>query len=151
MQKDSFSQRKFVVGYWLLVTYGLLLTIYCSFAQNRYTYTRGAMGSEFNLVFYAPSDSVAKAASDSVFQRIEYLNRVLSDYLDGSEVNRLSATAGTGEWFYASATLFDVLQKSQRFSRQTDGAFDVTVGPVVQLWRRAVRRNEFPEKAQIKL
>jgi len=55
------------------------------------------MSSAFNLVFYAPNDSIAKVASDSVFKRIDFLNIILSDYIDGSEVNRLSATAGTGE------------------------------------------------------
>lgn len=120
-------------------------------AQNRYNYSKGAMGSEFNLICYAPNDSIAKIASDSVFSRINYLNSILSDYLDGSEVNRLSATAGTGERFYASTILFDILQKSQHYSRQTKGTFDVTVGPIVQLWRRAMRRNYFPDKAQINL
>ncbi len=119
-------------------------------AQTRYHYSRNAMGSEFNLTFYAPNDSIAHIASDSVFNHIGYLNSVLSDYLDNSETNRLSATAGTGQLFNASEKLFEVLQQSLYFSRQTHGAFDVTVGPVVQLWRRALRRNYFPEDSQIR-
>lgn len=117
---------------------------------RRYAYARNAMGSEFNLVFYAPSDSLAKVASDSAFARIQYLNNLLSDYLDGSEVNRLSETAGTGQRFYASAILFEILEQSKRLSINTNGAFDVTVGPIVQLWRRAIRRNYFPDKSQLK-
>ncbi|AEI50838.1 FAD:protein FMN transferase [Runella slithyformis] len=118
-------------------------------AQQRYAYFRNAMGSEFNLVFYAPNDSIAKAASDSVFKRIDYLNTILSDYLDGSETNRLSATAGSGKAFAASEILFDILQKSLYYSKQSNGTFDVTVGPMVQLWRRALRRNFFPDSLQI--
>lgn len=118
-------------------------------AQQRYAYFRNAMGSEFNLVFYAPNDSIAKAASDSVFKRIEFLNTILSDYLDGSETNRLSATAGTGKMFATGEILFDILRKSLYYSKQTNGAFDVTVGPIVQLWRRAIRRNFFPDSLQI--
>jgi FAD:protein FMN transferase len=118
-------------------------------AQQRYAYFRNAMGSEFNLVFYAPNDSIAKAASDSVFKRIEFLNTILSDYLDGSETNRLSTTAGSETRFTASEILFDVLRKSVYYSKQTNGAFDVTVGPMVQLWRRALRRNFFPDSLQI--
>lgn len=117
---------------------------------RRYAYARNAMGSEFNLVFYAPSDSLAKVASDSAFAHIQYLNSHLSDYLDGSEVNRLSETAGTGQRFYTSPILFDILEKSQLLSAKTNGAFDVTVGPIVQLWRRAIRRNYFPDKLQLK-
>lgn len=120
-------------------------------AQNRYEYKRNLMGSTFNLVFYASNDSLAAVASDSVFARINYLNTVLSDYLDGSETNQLSASAGSGQWFYASSVLFDVLTQSVKISQKTNGTFDCTVGPIVQLWRRALRRNYFPEKNQIKL
>ena len=120
-------------------------------AQTKYSYQRPLMGSVFYLIFYAPNDSVAKVASDSVFARINYLNATLSDYLDGSETNRLSASAGLQQWVHVSPVLFDILAKSTQVSQQTNGAFDCTVGPVVQLWRRAMRRNYFPEKDQIKL
>ena len=141
----------FVPSLWIILAL-------CAFDVNsqevaplrRYAYARNAMGSEFNLVFYAPSDSLAKVASDSAFARIQLLNNLLSDYLDGSEVNRLSETAGTGQRFYASAILFDILEKSKHLSGKTNGAFDVTVGPIVQLWRRAIRRNYFPDKSQLK-
>lgn len=141
----------FVPSLWIILAL-------CAFDVNsqevaplrRYAYARNAMGSEFNLVFYAPSDSLAKVASDSAFARIQLLNNLLSDYLDGSEVNRLSETAGTGQRFYASTILFDILEKSKYLSVKTNGAFDVTVGPIVQLWRRAIRRNYFPDKSQLK-
>lgn len=126
------------------------LTVLVASAQNRYAYARAAMGSEFKLVFYASSDSIAKVASDSVFKRIEFLNGILSDYWDGSEANRLSATAATGEWFVASKELFEVLQKSQQLSQKTQGAFDITIGPSVQLWRRAIRRHYFPSQKDIR-
>ncbi|MEZ4902874.1 MAG: FAD:protein FMN transferase [Spirosomataceae bacterium] len=133
----------------LTTRYSKLTTRY-SKLTTRYSFTHIAMGSAFNLVFYAPNDSIAKMASDSVFKRIDFLNTILSDYLDGSETNRLSATAGTGEKFYASPLLFDILQKSICLSQQTKGAFDVTIGPVVQLWRRAMRRNYFPPRKEIR-
>jgi len=120
-------------------------------SQARYSYTRPLMGSAFNLVFYAPTDSTARVASDSAFARINYLNAILSDYLDGSETSRMSASAGLGQWVYVGPVLFDILEKSIQISHQTHGAFDCTIGPVVQLWRRAMRRSYFPEKSQIKL
>lgn len=141
---SSCSSRLSLFGFLLLLIFPESLN-----AQQRYAYFKNAMGSEFNLVFYATNDSIAKAASDSVFKRIDYLNTILSDYLDGSETNRLSATAGTGEAFIAGEILFDILQKSLYYSKQTNGTFDVTVGPMVQLWRRALRRNFFPDSLQI--
>lgn len=128
----------------------LMLFPFLLSAQSRYAYSKTAMGSKFNLIFYAPSDSIAQIAADSVFKQIDYLNTILSDYLDGSETNRLSATAGTNQWFKASPILFEVVNQSLRLSKQTNGAFDATIGPVIQLWRRALRRSLFPDTAEIK-
>src|SRR5204863_5100341 len=48
-----------------------------------------------------------------------------------------------------SDELFDILQKSQRVAELSDGAFDVTVGPVVRLWRRARRTGELPDSEML--
>ncbi|WP_165933541.1 FAD:protein FMN transferase [Arundinibacter roseus] len=116
---------------------------------KRYKFQKMLMGSPFQLVLYSSSDSVAQEAARKAFVRIEQLNERLSDYRDGSEINRLSATAGKKEWMAVSDDLFRILEISRKISRQTQGAFDVTVGPVVQLWRRALRRNHFPEPQEL--
>ncbi|GAB3180309.1 FAD:protein FMN transferase [Telluribacter humicola] len=108
------------------------------------------MGSQFRLIFYAPDSSTAQRAASQAFGRIEELNNILSDYRDGSEINRLSARSGTGEWVGVSPELFDVISASRQISQRTGGAFDITVGPVVQLWRRAMRRSYFPEQEAIR-
>jgi thiamine biosynthesis lipoprotein len=48
-----------------------------------------------------------------------------------------------------SAELFDVLQRAQRISQLSDGAFDVTVGPYIRLWRFARKRKVLPTAAEI--
>lgn len=117
--------------------------------EKRYTYERGLMGSPFKLVFYASDDSIAALASQDAFKRIEHLNELLSDYADGSEINRLSAQSGSGQWIPVSKDLATILWISKEISLKTGGAFDVTLGPVVQLWRRAVRQRTFPAKREI--
>ncbi|GHB52354.1 thiamine biosynthesis lipoprotein ApbE [Persicitalea jodogahamensis] len=119
--------------------------------EKRYEFEKGLMGSPFRLVFYAKNDSVADEAAHRAFGRIEQLNDLLSDYRDGSEINRLSATSGSGQWIAVSDDLFRILSISKKVSRRTGGTFDVTIGPVVQLWRRAIRRNEFPTEAELKV
>ncbi|WP_221392219.1 FAD:protein FMN transferase [Dyadobacter sp. NIV53] len=122
-----------------------------AFAQvQRYSYEKGMMGSPFVLTFYAKNDTLAKQAADSTFKRIQQLNDSLSDYRDGSEINKLSATSGTGKWVAVSKDLFNILAVAQDFSQKTDGSFDVTLGPVVQVWRRAVRKGYLPDKNEIK-
>lgn len=131
----------------------VLLLFYCPsllFAQNqRYEFQKPLMGSPFKLVFYAPNDSIASTAAEHVFQRIEQLNNSMSDYKDGSEINLLSSSSGTNTWVKISPELFDIITKSKAISSKTKGTFDITVGPAIQLWRRAMRRGTFPEKAEL--
>lgn len=133
---------------------GLLLLV-CSErasaqAYRRFAFHRGLMGTQFNLIFYAPDSLKAGQVRDLVYARMDTLNQIMSDYLDGSELNRLSATAGTKQWVTVSPTLFDVLQKAQAIAQASNGRFDPTIGPLSLLWRRAVRRNEFPDKRTLR-
>jgi thiamine biosynthesis lipoprotein len=118
--------------------------------DKRYIFEKGMMGSPFKLVFYAPDDSLANVAAQSAFARIEKLNEIMSDYRDGSEINQVSARSGSGKWIPVSDELFDILAVSQDISAKTDGAFDATLGPVVQMWRHATRKGIFPAEAEIK-
>lgn len=102
------------------------------------------MGTQFNVIFYASDSLVAQRANAAVSARMDSLNQVMSDYMDGSEISRLSARSGSGEWIPVSADLFNVLQKAQTIARLSGGRFDPTVGPLSLLWRRGVRRKAFP-------
>jgi thiamine biosynthesis lipoprotein len=117
--------------------------------QKRYTFEQGMMGSPFKLVFYASSDSIAQLAADRAFGRVAKLNEIMSDYRDGSEINTLSAQSGSGKWVHVSKDLFDILAISQDISAKTNGAFDATMGPLVQMWRHATRKGVFPTSKEI--
>lgn len=115
---------------------------------HRYTFRRGLMGTEFILTLYAPDNSTAQRVSTAVNARMDSLNLSMSDYLDGSEINRLTAKSGTGQWVRVSRALFSVLQKARWVAKTSGGRYDPTIGPLSQLWRRAVRRGEFPTARQ---
>jgi thiamine biosynthesis lipoprotein len=102
------------------------------------------MGTTFNIVLYSPDSALARRAADAAFTRIDSLNQRLSDYLVDSELNRLSATAGTGQAVAISEDLWNVLSEAQQISERTEGAFDVTVGALTKLWRWGIRRNTLP-------
>ena len=106
------------------------------------------MGTQFTLTLPAPDSLTAQRANAAVNARMDALNRIMSDYMDGSEINRLSETGGSGQWVRVSPDLYDVLQKSLTIARLSNGRFDPTVGPLSLLWRRAVRRGEFPTATQ---
>ena len=101
------------------------------------------MGTTFRLVLYAPNRELADLAARAAFARVDGLNRVFSDYDATSELSRLCAASGQGP-LPVSAELWKVLHASLELSRQTEGAFDVTIGPYVRLWRRSGRQGELP-------
>lgn len=108
------------------------------------------MGTVFRLVFYAKSDSASAAAvAKEVFDMVDSLNACMSDYLPESELNRLCATAGTGRYVPVSDDLWQILTISERYSRQTEGAFDVSIGPLTRLWRKARNLKEMPDSARV--
>ncbi|HEX8531459.1 MAG TPA: FAD:protein FMN transferase [Cytophagales bacterium] len=113
-------------------------------AQTRYAFTHRQMGTTFQVLLYATDSVRAREAADAAFRRIDTLNAILSDYRDDSELNALCRTAGSGRWVRVSPDLWRVLRISHRAARRSNGAFDLTVGPVVRLWRRARRQQELP-------
>ena len=116
---------------------------------QRYAFSEPLMGTTFRVVVYAPDSSQAATAAEAVWARMHALNQRLSNYLADSEVMRLSATSGSGEWVPASNDLWTVLRNADAVSQSTDGAFDVTVGPLTKPWRRTLRRQAWIDEAEV--
>ena len=118
-------------------------------AETRFVFEKAEMGVPFRITLYAADEAAARAATDAAFERVEVLNSILSDYDPDSELSRLSRTSGTGRVVPVSADLWHVLALSQRVAERSDGAFDITIGPLVNLWRRARRKHELPAPEMI--
>jgi thiamine biosynthesis lipoprotein len=101
----------------------------------RFEYRQLAMGVEARLVFHAPDESAARAAATAAFAELSRLDTLLSDWRADSELSRLGAR-GPGT-YQVSPELAAVLDTARRVAQFTDGAFDVTAGPLVRLWRQA--------------
>ena len=114
----------------------------------RYEFAQPHMGTVFRIVLYAPDAERAGAAAAAAFARIAELEAVASDYRPDSELMRLCDRAGS-EPVPVSQDLFRLLTVAQEWSRLSSGAFDVTVGPVSRLWRRARRIGERPEPDEL--
>jgi len=114
-------------------------------AQKKYIFERPEMGSPFTITIEAADSMAASIAATAAFRKADSLNAILSDYIDSSEINRLSATSGQGRFIPVSAPLFTILQRSIEAARLSHGRYDVTVGPVVRLWRKARKTRTFPD------
>jgi thiamine biosynthesis lipoprotein len=110
---------------------------------HRFEFKQPHMGTLFAITLYAPDEARAREASDAAFARIAALEQMMTDYDPESELMRLCQQP-VGVPVRVSDELFEVLQKSQRLAELSGGAFDVTVGPVVRLWRRARRTETLP-------
>lgn len=102
------------------------------------------MGTTVHLKFSAPDAVEADTAANAVFQRIEDLEETFSDYREDSELSLLSRE-GNKAPRTVSVEMFDLLQRSQQISEISRGAFDISIGPVVLLWRQARRTHQTPD------
>jgi thiamine biosynthesis lipoprotein len=107
------------------------------------------MGTTFRIVLHAADGATAKKAAKAAFARAAELDGIMSDYRKTSELMRLCQKAGAGP-VRVSEDLFKVLARAREIARRSEGAFDVTIGPVVKLWRRARRTRELPDPKELK-
>ncbi|MGO9641744.1 MAG: FAD:protein FMN transferase [Candidatus Acidiferrales bacterium] len=92
-----------------------------------------AMGATFSIVLYGDDRAKMEAALDAAFEEVGRLDGMLSNYRaesEWSEVNRRAAE----EPVKVSAELFQLLSACAAYSRESEGAFDITVGPLMKLW-----------------
>src|SRR5207249_3229424 len=117
---------------------------------ERHEYAQVQMGALFKIIFYAPDERTANVAAEAAYARVKQLNDILSDYDEKSELSRLSDTAGSGRSVAVSEDLWRVLVRSLEVSRDTGGAFDISVGPLVKLWRqsRVLKTLPSPERLE---
>jgi thiamine biosynthesis lipoprotein len=124
---------------------------------QRFSRTEVHMGVEFEVVLYCSDMDQAMKALTKAMARVAALDKALSDYDLESELSQLSATSTHSgpeppARFAArkvSDDLWAVLAVSEELSQASGGAFDVTIGPLTKLWRRARRWKELPDAEQL--
>ncbi|MEQ8218593.1 MAG: FAD:protein FMN transferase [Arenibacter sp.] len=106
------------------------------------------MGTQIGLVFYEKDGQKADSIAQLVFKRIDELNRTLSNYLPESEINQLSKRPNMN--VALSEDLFRLMNISVNLAKSTNGAFDITLGPLIELWKNARENRQVPSIAEIK-
>jgi thiamine biosynthesis lipoprotein len=139
--------------YFLLVVFSFFSLLAWGQKKETYLFSRQyqQMGTSWQIKAYlSTEDSVyADQLSVSVKELLDSLNTIFSDYNPASELNQAVAEANRHP-VSLSLPLWEVLQEAQTYSRQSKGAFDISIGPLSRLWRRAFRRQVFPEREAIK-
>ena len=122
--------------------------------SQRVEYKKIQMSIPVRLVFYADLGAEdgkkrADAAAERVFENVERLKMVFSDYESDSELRKVCVAAQDGSEVPVSDDLWTVLVAAKKYHRLSNGAFDPTVANAVRLWRRAVREEKFPKRDKL--
>jgi len=92
------------------------------------------MGTTFNILLVDPSEDLPKEQLRSgIAETLERVDRLASTWRSDSELSTLNANSDT-DWIDVSAELCAALEQALEVSEQSYGAFDVTIGPLVNLW-----------------
>ena len=124
----------------MLCVMGLAVT---AGGQERHEYRQVVMGVEARLVLHAADEPRARDAAAAAIARLNAIDAALSDWRDDSDLSRFEQQAGSG-WVPVTGDLLVVLARASELAAATDGAFDPTVGPLVELWREARRTGVQP-------
>ncbi|MBM4385238.1 MAG: FAD:protein FMN transferase [Deltaproteobacteria bacterium] len=106
------------------------------------------MGTVLEITLVADDRERAHATIERCFAEVERLESIFTTWRADGELARLNARAGTGPQA-ASPELVRILIDARGFARETEGAFDITVGPVMRLWRWAEEHGAAPSPAEI--
>ncbi|MGE3880930.1 MAG: FAD:protein FMN transferase [Planctomycetota bacterium] len=141
------GRKAYAVGRWMGLC--ILMLASCATPWKRYEYGEFRMGTELRVIVHAEDRDLAASAVAAAFERATQLEAALSDYRPTSELSRLSWSA-VGTPRVVSPDLFAVLERAEFLRSVSAGAFDVTVGPYVALWRRSVRQGALPSAERLR-
>jgi FAD:protein FMN transferase len=115
----------------------------------RYQASHQAMGTVFTVAAYGTDEAYLAEVTAQVFQEIDSLDHQMSNYNPESELSEINRQAP----LHAVLTepgMFTLIQSSLRYSRETDGAFDITVGPLMNAWGFFRGRGRLPDPEELR-
>lgn len=116
--------------------------------KKKYRFSANKMGSPFNITILCDDSLKAATLANGSFRLVDSLVTILSDYDSTSELSRLSAHAGKGPQT-VSSTMWNILEKSKQCYEISKGSFDISIGALSHLWRRARKEKIFPDSPSI--
>lgn len=134
---------------WRLI-FLFLFPVTLSAQLKRFQFTENKMGSTFSIILYCDDSTKASVLSKECFAIVDSMNNIFSDYSTRSEVGKLASMPVVKDQ-RVSDELFEVIRLSKNAWKNSDKSFDVTIGALTQLWRKAKKENRFPRDEEIKI
>ena len=119
---------------------------------EQYAFRGSTMGTSYNIKIVEPQslEFDHNLLADQVDSLLRDINQIMSTYIKDSELSQVNA-APAGKWVEISKELYQVFQAALEVSRKSNGAFDITIGPLVNLWGFGPEHNnsDVPSDEQI--
>jgi FAD:protein FMN transferase len=112
------------------------------------TIARNAMATRFEIVLHGDDATALRAAGEEALDEITRLESQLSLYRPTSEVARINARAAF-EPVRVTPVVFNLLKRARDLSEKCDGAFDITIAPLVRCWGFMGGRGHSPAREQL--
>jgi len=107
-----------------------------------------AMGSAYSVVVYGEDRTRMEEAVDAAFAEVQRLDQMLSNYKPESELSEINRYAGERP-VAVTQEMFDLLAACVEYSRESEGAFDITVGPLMKVWGFYKGTGRLPHRAEV--
>ncbi len=107
------------------------------------------MGTVGKIVVVADTPQNARRAAETAIQKLQMVEKLMSTYDPNSQISQINSAAAIAP-IPVSKETFEILKLSKKYSRLSSGAFDITVGPLIDLWQRCADANQLPSEDQIK-
>jgi thiamine biosynthesis lipoprotein len=118
-------------------------------AASLFKYHQALMGTVVEITLAGESEEEAKKVALQAFQEIKRIESLMSPWIESSDISRINRSAGKG-WRKVSSETMEVIKTARKISELSEGGFDVTVGPLVELWRRAREKGTPPSNEDVK-
>ena len=135
----------------MLTAAGLMFCFLASAASGplvRFELSDEVMGSTFSLVLYGKDRAQLQSAARAAFDEAHRIDALISNYQPASEWGEVNRSAGLRA-VHVSTELFNLLSASVRYSRESEGAFDITVGPLMKVWGFYKGEGMLPRSAEV--
>lgn len=106
------------------------------------------MGTIFDVTVIGDNEKVIEAVVVKAFDEIKRIDGLMSRYKEGSEVSLVNKNAGIAP-VKVGQELIEVLKEARKISELSDGAFDVTIGPLTNLWAFDMGKDVVPPEEKI--
>ena len=136
--------------YETVVFFFVLLFTGCG-SQNEVAFSGKTMGTVYHIKIVTGFFDNTEGLKHKIEMKLEDINKSMSTYRKNSEISRFNALGRIGEKFYISDDFLHVMTVAQNIYQLTDGAWDGTIKPLVNLWGFGNSKNKkrIPSKSEI--